>query len=1191
MRKSTLLALVACLLAGASFASAATIRFRTDEELIALSERVVRARATARRTVWGGPQGRTIYTVTTLEILEDFTGAAESHVEVWELGGVIGNEFMYVGGAVHYAPAQEVVVMLERGPHGLRSVAMNFSKFEVQRTSADDGVLRRNMADTFVVGGAAIQQERSLAEFRQLAREVLGRDSRRFRVAEQAQTLATAESPYSLLSFGCSPTAMAPRWPQADSGTAVRWFKNTTAPPPLTSGDAVPEIMTSLAAWTNPASASIILQYGGTANIANPRAPADGTGLITFEDPNAEISGSTLAIGGGSGFCGGGGTVNGTNFAQFTKGYVIFQNAADLSATFKSSLGFSRVLTHEIGHGIGLGHSDVGDSNIMYFSCCSANTPIPPNIGSDDLAGLNFIYPSNASCTYSISPTSASIPAAGGSGSVTVTTQAGCAWSATSTSAFVTVTSGSSGTGNGTVAYSVAQNTNTARSGGITIAGQTFTVNQAAACSYTLSPSSSASISAAGGTPSVTVTTQAGCAWSASNNSPSFITINSPGSTVTGSGTVSYSVAPNGVSFRSGTMTIANRTFTVNQLGTGPAMALSRSALVFGAATSGATFTAQTQPQTVRMTQSGAGSVTWTASSNRSWLTVSPTSGTGAATFTISVAAGAGVPSAGSITGAISVNLTGAGNASTASVAITLNTYLNGASSSPFGSFDSPANNATGIAGSLPVTGWALDDVQVDNVAIYRDAVSGESAGLKFIGHAVLVDGARPDLVTPYASVPLNNRGGWGYLMLSNMLPGRGNGTFVLHAYATDREGRQTLLGSKTITCANSGSAKPFGAIDTPAQGATISGTSYNNFGWVLAPDPGRADVPGGGSVTVFIDGAPAGTPTGWSSRPDISALFPESEYPGVNFAQAVYTFDASALGDGVHTISWTVIDNLGNGAGIGSRYFTVTSAGSGTVVASSSMLARSVADEVLAAPRDRTPIVGRRGYDLFAPYRTYVPDRSGTMTVYGEEIDRFELQLNAPAGGTELTGHLRVGNELRPLPIGSTLDGRTGLFTWQPGVGFIGAYDLVFVRWADGRAVSRQDVRIVLNVKGSGRVGPQVIIDVPAARHAGFASVTQPFVVAGWAADLDAWSGTGIATLHVWAYPARGGAPIFLGTTAYGGTRPDVGAVYSDQFTRSGYSLTVRNLPPGDYMLAVFGYSFVQGGFAPASTVWVNVR
>ena len=180
--------------------------------------------------------------------------------------------------------------------------------------------------------------------------------------------------------------------------------------------------------------------------------------MITFEDPNNEISGSTLAIGGGSGFGGGaGGTVNGMAFNGFTRGYVIFQNAADLSTSFRQSLNFTRVLTHEIGHAIGLGHTQTdgsvvnATSNIMYPSCCASATPTPPAIGPDDLAGLNFIYPSGAppSCTYSINPTSASATSGSSSGSLSVSTQAGCSWTASSNTSFLGISSGNVGNGLG----------------------------------------------------------------------------------------------------------------------------------------------------------------------------------------------------------------------------------------------------------------------------------------------------------------------------------------------------------------------------------------------------------------------------------------------------------------------------------------------------------------------------------------------------------------------------------------------------------------------------------------------------------------------------------------------------------------------------------------------------------------------
>ena len=134
---------------------------------------------------------------------------------------------------------------------------------------------------------------------------------------------------------------------------------------------------------------------------------------------------------------------------------------------------------------------------------------------------------------------------------------------------------------------------------------------------------------------------------------------------------------------------------------------------------------------------------------------------------------------------------------------------------------------------------------------------------------------------------------------------------------------------------------------------------------------------------------------------------------------------------------------------------------------------------------------------------------------------------------------------------------------------------------------MARHEVRVILAPKGRGHVGVQIAIDVPRAREA----VDQPFVLAGWAVDLDAAAGTGIDTVHVWAYPATGGAPVFLGATAVDRVRPDVAAVHGDQFRESGFALPLQGLNPGEYDLAVFPRSTVSGAFAPPNVVHVTVR
>ncbi len=168
-----------------------------------------------------------------------------------------------------------------------------------------------------------------------------------------------------------------------------------------------------------------------------------------------------------------------------------------------------------------------------------------------------------APCTYSLSPTSASFPSAGGTGNVSVTARSGCTWTATKNASWITITGGSSGSGNGTVSYSVAANAGGARSGIITIGDKQYTINQEATpCTYALSLAS-ASFSPAGGTGNVSVTAPSGCTWTATQNA-SWITITG-GSSGSGNGAIYYSVSGNSGPTRSGNMTIAGNTFPIQQ--------------------------------------------------------------------------------------------------------------------------------------------------------------------------------------------------------------------------------------------------------------------------------------------------------------------------------------------------------------------------------------------------------------------------------------------------------------------------------------------------------------------------------------------------------------------------------------------------------------------------------------------------
>lgn len=252
-----------------------------------------------------------------------------------------------------------------------------------------------------------------------------------------------------------------------------------------------------------------------------------------------------------------------------------------------------------------------------------------------------------------------------------------------------------------------------------------------------------------------------------------------------------------------------------------------------------------------------------------------------------------------------------------------------GSGAPPFGSFDSPANNAA-VSGAVAVTGWALSAAGITKVDLWREPNPGEAAGpggLVYVGDAALVTGARPDVQQAYPSYPGNAQAGWGLQLLTDELPsntvvGVGNGTFKLHAIAHAADGQSLDLGTRTITVNNAGAVQPFGTLDTPAQGGTASGSAYVNFGWAVTPVPTSVIPKDGSTIGVYIDNKLVGHPVYNQYRADIATLFPGLQNSGG--AVGYFVIDTTKLANGVHTIAWVVTDSAGRATGIGSRYFSV---------------------------------------------------------------------------------------------------------------------------------------------------------------------------------------------------------------------------------------------------------------------------
>ena len=112
--------------------------------------------------------------------------------------------------------------------------------------------------------------------------------------------------------------------------------------------------------------------------------------------------------------------------------------------------------------------------------------------------------------------------------------------------------------------------------------------------------------------------------------------------------------------------------------------------------------------------------------------------------------------------------------------------------------------------------------------------------------------------------------------------------------------------------------------------------------------------------------------------------------------------------------------------------------------------------------------------------------------------------------------------------------------------------------------------------------------IDTPSAN----ATTSQNISMSGWAIDLAASTGTGVDTVHVWAYPSTGAAPLFVGIASYGTVqRGDVAAYFGvSRVTPSGFTVS-GTLPPGSYNVVAFAHSTVTNTFNCAMQVPISVR
>jgi len=352
-------------------------------------------------------------------------------------------------------------------------------------------------------------------------------------------------------------------------------------------------------------------------------------------------------------------------------------------------------------------------------------------------------------------------------------------------------------------------------------------------------------------------------------------------------------------------------------------------------------------------------------------------------------------------------------------------------------------------------------------------------------------------------------------MLLTNDLPYRGNGFFTIYAFAYDAGGNKVEIARKNIFCDNTNSVKPFGTIDTPGQGESIGGSDYINFGWALTPLP-KTIPKDGSTIWVWVDGVQMGEPVYNQYREDIATLYPE--YNNAQGSVGYHYLDTTHYENGVHTISWSLMDDGGEVDGIGARYFSIDNIETGNAHPGPFVFKRVYQEDVEGRLRIGIKEV-RRGYRLRVDNESEI-NKKGIPKILTEEMEiRREYRLRADNESeinrkgilkiqpeemeTRRRYRLRADNrrdiniedilkiqieEMEPirivfegssegnmkyigwgenkanvLPIGSTLDREKGIFSWIPTPGFIGRYVLYFAV-TEGSYMSKP-IRLIVNV------------------------------------------------------------------------------------------------------------------------------
>ena len=413
-RRPHILTLVGFLLviACAPAALATTAVVPRDDEMVVESRAIVTGRVVSVSTSVDA-NSDFVYTYIRLQVTTVLKGeVTEREIVLKELGGETRERGTMIFGMPRFEAGQDVLLYLNTWRDGSLRVHQGFlGKFNITRDSLSGRLFveRQLEGENVSIMAGSGNNGVNRSELESYTRMVSG-----LMDANRTKMLAFEQTHYSDLPLRAVPAdyqskdsagEMRPLWSYLNPTTPARWFEPDSNQPVVfyanpAGAPAVLKLQEDMQAVMNAwsqAGGSLRATYGGTRTGCGVQV-ADGANSISFNNCDSYFAVSQscsglLAVSGIVRYMPGQTKmIGGTRFAKAIESNVAF-NPYGL-CNFTNRCQIQEILTHELGHALGLGHSSDTSATMSAYAhfdnrCASLMT--------DDIQGINAIYPGASS--------------------------------------------------------------------------------------------------------------------------------------------------------------------------------------------------------------------------------------------------------------------------------------------------------------------------------------------------------------------------------------------------------------------------------------------------------------------------------------------------------------------------------------------------------------------------------------------------------------------------------------------------------------------------------------------------------------------------------------------------------------------------------------------------------------------------